>query len=59
MITRGVPVLVALALLACGGSTAAKRAGPYIAFTADFEGYRTWSTWDRGADPIPPSHRRQ
>lgn len=50
---RRLAVLVSLAL---GGCAAETPPDVFIAFGEDFEGYPEWTVFDRGLDPVPPSH---
>lgn len=58
---RSVGLLVMLALAGCGELEAEEIEEPvepaiYIAFARDFERFERWTTFDRGRDPVPPSH---
>jgi hypothetical protein len=44
----------ALALAGCAAD--AGEASVFIAVGRDFEPYTSWTTFDRGYDPVPPSH---
>ncbi len=50
---RRLPALVVLALAGCASEVPPD---VFIAFGEDFEGYDTWTSFDRGVDPVPPSH---
>lgn len=62
MLVRMVGLAALLALAGCGGD--AEEVGApvleepaiYIAFARDFERFERWTTFDRGRDPVPPSH---
>ncbi|MCB9592149.1 MAG: hypothetical protein H6719_05400 [Sandaracinaceae bacterium] len=41
---------------ALGGCASDVPPDVFIAFGEDFEDYPTWTSFDRGVDPIPPSH---
>ncbi|HJL15368.1 MAG TPA: hypothetical protein RMH99_06930, partial [Sandaracinaceae bacterium LLY-WYZ-13_1] len=43
------------ALVGCASDVEEPRV--HIAFGRDFEGYRDWLVFDRGEDPVPPSHQ--
>ncbi len=43
--------LVGLALTGCG-----PQGDSFIASEADFAQFRSWTSFDRGVDPVPPSH---
>ncbi len=42
--------------LALAGCAADVPPDVFIAFGEDLEGYAEWTTFDRGVDPVPPSH---
>lgn len=48
--------LVCIALALAGCASEPSPSGAYIAVGRDFEGYEGWNVFDRGADPVPPSH---
>lgn len=61
MVVRSVGLFVLLALAGCGEREAEGIEEPvepaiYIAFASDFERFERWTTFDRGRDPVPPSH---
>ncbi|MBX3269009.1 MAG: hypothetical protein KF729_02040 [Sandaracinaceae bacterium] len=62
LVARRAPcLLVAAALAGCGEPDAPEGArdaleAPYIAFAADFARFREWERFERGIDPVPPTH---
>lgn len=54
MISSGPPAR-SLALLAFAAATGCADPG-FVATEADFGGYETWTRFDRGEQPVPPSH---
>jgi hypothetical protein len=53
---RAPRLAIALAILAGGCSTEAGERGVFIALARDFAGFESWITFDRGFDPVPPTH---
>lgn len=49
-------ILIASILLGGGCAADVRDAGVFIAVGRDFEGYESWTMFDRGYDPVPPSH---
>lgn len=49
--TFGMAVLASLAI-GCG----APSSDGFVASEADFASFRSWTSFDRGVDPVPPSH---
>jgi hypothetical protein len=47
-------IALGLALAGCGSDVQAS--GVYIALGRDFEDFESWVAFDRGLDPVPPTH---
>ncbi|MDQ3032975.1 MAG: hypothetical protein M3Y87_11195 [Myxococcota bacterium] len=59
MDVRTVGLVALLAVAGCGDREAEKipvQPESYIAFARDFEHFERWTAFDRGRDPVPPSH---
>ncbi|MCZ7685876.1 MAG: hypothetical protein M5U28_46805 [Sandaracinaceae bacterium] len=62
MVVRTVGLAALLALAGCGGDAEEVEApvleepAVHVAFARDFERFERWTTFDRGRDPVPPSH---
>ncbi len=60
MFVRTMGVAALLVLAGCGerGEEASDPVEPtiFLAFARDFEGFERWTTFERGLDPVPPSH---
>lgn len=63
MVVRSIALLALLALAGCGERDVEEAREPvgepsiFIAFARDFERFERWTTFERGRDPVPPSHR--
>jgi hypothetical protein len=52
---RALSLVIAISIAGCA-ARGVDQSGVFIALGRDFEGFERWNTFDRGFDPVPPSH---